>query len=47
MMAFGETTGYEIVAWVCWVPNLIVAEGILRGWFRSRAARPVAQVAAD
>jgi hypothetical protein len=47
MMAFGETTGYEIVAWVCWIPNLIVAEGIIRGWFRRRTARPVAQAATD
>jgi hypothetical protein len=39
MMTFGETTGYEIVAWVCWMPNLIVAEGILRGWFHRQVAR--------
>ncbi|NDJ36843.1 MAG: DUF2306 domain-containing protein, partial [Chloroflexi bacterium] len=36
MMAFGEVTGYEIVAWLCWVPNLIVAEAIIRGWLRAR-----------
>lgn len=36
MMAFGEITGYEIVAWLCWVPNLIVAEAIIRGWLRAR-----------
>jgi hypothetical protein len=39
IMAFGETTGYELVAWVAWIPNLIVAEGIIRGWFRRRSAR--------
>jgi len=47
IMAFGETTGYEIVAWVCWIPNLIVAEGIVRGWFRRQAAHPIAQAVAD
>jgi Predicted membrane protein (DUF2306) len=47
IMAFGETTGYEIVAWVCWIPNLIVAEGIVRGWFRRRAARPIVQSATN
>ncbi len=26
-------TGYRIVAWLCWVPNLLVAEGIGR-WRR-------------
>ena len=45
IMTFGETTGYEIVAWICWVPNLIVAEGILRGWFHRRATWPVTQAA--
>jgi len=33
----GFETGYPIVAWLCWVPNLIVAEWILR-----RRARSVA-----
>lgn len=31
---FGDETGYQIVAWSCWIPNLIVAEGMIRGWFR-------------
>jgi uncharacterized membrane protein len=44
IMFFGSETGYEIVAWVCWVPNLIVAEGIIQGWFHRRAARELAQV---
>jgi hypothetical protein len=47
IMAFGETTGYEIVAWVCWVPNLIIAEGIVRGWFRLGAVRQTTQVSAN
>ena len=47
MMAFGETTGYEIVAWACWVPNLIVAEGIVRGWFRRRPLISVAQAVTE
>lgn len=47
IMAFGETTGYEIVAWVCWVPNLVVAEGIIRGWFLHRTTRPIVQSATN
>ena len=43
IMTFGETTGYEIVAWACWIPNLIVAEGIVRGWFRRQTVRQTAQ----
>lgn len=34
--AFGEYNGYLVVAWACWVPNLLVAEWIVR----SRSARP-------
>ncbi|MCA9937543.1 MAG: DUF2306 domain-containing protein [Anaerolineales bacterium] len=33
-MLFGQTTGYDIVAWSCWIPNLLIAEGIVRGWLR-------------
>ena len=33
IMGFGEVTGYQIVAYLCWIPNLVVAEGIIRGWF--------------
>ena len=29
-MAFGEDTGYIIVAWACWVPNILVAEWVIR-----------------
>jgi hypothetical protein len=46
-MAFGETAGYEIVAWACWIPNLIVAEGMLRGRFRRQAVRQTAHASAD
>ncbi|OIQ44336.1 MAG: hypothetical protein BM558_08175 [Roseobacter sp. MedPE-SW] len=37
----GEDLGYTIVAWACWLPNLVVAEAILR---RNRK-RPVGQPA--
>jgi hypothetical protein len=39
VMLFGETTGYEIVAWTCWLLNLLVAEAILAGWFRRKRTR--------
>lgn len=39
MMGFGEETGYQIVAWLCWIPNLLVAEGMIRGWFRRQKAK--------
>ena len=29
------TTGYIVVAWLCWVPNLLVAQWIIRGIRRS------------
>jgi len=35
--AFGEYTGYAIVAWVCWVPNILIAEWAIR---RQRQAQP-------
>ncbi|WP_136439211.1 DUF2306 domain-containing protein [Pacificoceanicola onchidii] len=28
-MGFGFETGYLIVAWLCWVPNLLIAEWVL------------------
>ena len=43
MIVFSETTGYEITAWLAWIPNLIVAEGIIQGWFRRPTRRPMAQ----
>ncbi len=30
VMGFGFETGYLIVAWLCWVPNLILAEYLIR-----------------
>jgi hypothetical protein len=35
-MVFGPITGYEIVAWLCWIPNLIVAEAIVQTRLRRR-----------
>ena len=32
---FGFADGYRVVAWLCWIPNLLVAEALLR-----RAAQP-------
>ena len=29
-MLFGEVTGYEIVAWSCWLPNLLIMEAAMR-----------------
>jgi uncharacterized membrane protein len=45
--AFGEHTGYAIVAWACWVPNLAFAEWLIRSRLRlhpeaPRAPLPVA-----
>jgi hypothetical protein len=37
-MAFGDVLGYQLVAWVCWIPNLLVAEAIVRGWLRRTRA---------
>jgi hypothetical protein len=33
---FGEHVGYAIVAWVCWTPNLMVAEWLIRSRRRRR-----------
>ena len=38
-LLLGEVAGCEVTAWICWIPNLIVAEGIVQGWFRRRARR--------
>lgn len=35
-MAFGEHAGYAVVAWVCWAPNLVVAEWLIRSRRRIR-----------
>jgi uncharacterized membrane protein len=34
--ALGEQGGYALVAWVCWLPNLAVAEWLIRGHLRGR-----------
>lgn len=39
MMGFGDALGYTLVAWTCWVPNLLIAEWLLR------RKRPAAQIA--
>jgi hypothetical protein len=31
---FGEYNGYAIVAWACWVPNLLFAEWLIRSKLR-------------
>ena len=37
--AFGEHTGYAITAWLCWVPNILVAEWIIRAHLRQQPER--------
>ena len=43
----GEHDGYAAVAWLCWIPNLLVAEWLIRGHLRNRRESnlPVAAVA--
>lgn len=36
----GEQTGYALVAWLCWAPNLLVAEWLLRRRSTARGALP-------
>jgi uncharacterized membrane protein len=36
---FGEPAGYVVVAWLCWVPNLVVAEWLVRSRVR-RTSEP-------
>ncbi|WP_353533215.1 DUF2306 domain-containing protein [Cognatishimia sp. WU-CL00825] len=36
-MSFGFETGYSLVSWLCWVPNLLIIEWIIR-----RRAKPLA-----
>jgi hypothetical protein len=38
---FGEYAGYALVAWACWVPNLFVAEWLIRSRRRRTPARVV------
>lgn len=39
---FGEQDGYAIVAWVSWVPNLLVAEWLIRNHLRDAPERSLA-----
>jgi Predicted membrane protein (DUF2306) len=38
--AFGEQDGYALVAWLCWVPNLVVAEWVIRKGLRASPEGP-------
>jgi uncharacterized membrane protein len=38
--AFGEHDGYAIVAWACWVPNLLFAVWLIRSRLRRRPEAP-------
>ena len=38
--AFGEHDGYAIVAWACWIPNLLIAEWLIRARLRRRPEAP-------
>jgi uncharacterized membrane protein len=33
---FGEDLGYMMLAWISWIPNLLVAEWLIRGGMRAR-----------
>jgi hypothetical protein len=46
-VVFGATTGYEIVAWLCWIPNLVVAEAIVQARFRRQKPRAISPKATD
>jgi uncharacterized membrane protein len=37
--ALGEQAGYALVAWLCWVPNLLVAEWLIRRHLRQSPER--------
>ncbi|KPA22052.1 hypothetical protein shim_19390 [Shimia sp. SK013] len=39
-MTVGLEDGYPLVAWLCWVPNLLIAEWIVRRPTRMGAAQP-------
>jgi uncharacterized membrane protein len=38
--AFGEHDGYAIVAWACWMPNLVFAEWLIRSKLRRHPEAP-------
>ena len=33
-------TAYPVIAWICWVPNIMVAEWLVRGSARAKTATP-------
>jgi uncharacterized membrane protein len=41
---FGEQDGYAAVAWACWLPNLVVAEWLIRSRFRQTPAAALAVI---
>ena len=36
---FGEENGYIVTAWLCWIPNILVAEWIIRTHLRRKPER--------
>jgi hypothetical protein len=38
---FGEETGYGIVAWACWVPNILSVGWLIRTRLRSHPEAPI------
>lgn len=40
VLQFNFIDAYRVIAWMCWVPNLIVAEWIIRNKFKPRALQP-------
>jgi uncharacterized membrane protein len=44
--ALGEQAGYAVVAWACWVPNLLVAEWLIRHHLRKAPERAMLAPAA-
>lgn len=46
MLQLPMGTAYQAIAWLCWVPNLAVAEWLIRsGKQRARAGQPASQLA--
>jgi uncharacterized membrane protein len=43
--AFGEHDGYAIVSWACWLPNLAVAEWLIRSRLRRHPETPMVRPA--
>jgi uncharacterized membrane protein len=38
VMGIEFSTAYTVIAWLAWVPNFLLAEAYLRGWFTRRAS---------